>query len=290
MRDNMRKVSIIIPTFNRANLVKRAIDSALNQTFPCEVILCDHGSSDNTPEVASNYNNKIKYIRREVDQGPIICWRDGLENSTGEIIHINYDDDWMEPTFIEKTLELLKEDVGFVYSRYLLHRQNKSNLIGNIHQSGINRMKDIVKFLLLTPLTISPGCAIFRRSDAIKNLLLEIPGASGKYGKNSGVGEDLLLFLLTSLDYPNYAHVSEPLVHFLAHSESITTNSIMSGHENELQDSYNNAKKYFLAQPKSLPLSSSWISQIYFKICWKLRAKTLMNDLFIIIKKWITKK
>ena len=104
----MKTVSIIIPTFNRASLVTRAIDSALSQSYPCEVIVCDHGSTDNTPEVVSVYGNKIKYIRREVDNGPIVCWRDGLENSSGDIIHFNYDDDWMEPKFIEKTIELLK--------------------------------------------------------------------------------------------------------------------------------------------------------------------------------------
>ncbi len=280
----MKTVSIIIPTFNRANLVTRAIDSALSQSYPCEVIVCDHGSTDNTPAVVSVYGNNIKYIRREVDNGPIVCWRDGLENASGDIIHFNYDDDWMEPKFIEKTLKLLNDDVGFVYSRCFLYSLNNNVTIGNIHPRNINTMVDIVKFLLLSSFTLSPGCAIFRKNDALKNLLLEVPGAKGKYGKNSGVGEDLLLFLLTSLDYPKYAHIDEPLVHFLGHAESITINSILSGNKTELQNSYDNAKKYYLAQPKSIKVSLSTINRVLFKIDWNLRSGSLIKNAFLFLK------
>src|SRR5690242_12394974 len=49
-------ISIIIPTYNRVNDVKRAIDSALEQTHqPCEVIVVDDGSSDATPELLAQY-------------------------------------------------------------------------------------------------------------------------------------------------------------------------------------------------------------------------------------------
>lgn len=268
----MKTASIIIPTFNRANLVSRAIDSALSQSYPCEVIVCDHGSSDNTPEVVSVYGNKIKYIRREIDNGPIVCWRDGLENSSGDIIHFNYDDDWISPYFMEKTIQLLKDNVAFVYSRYYTHYIDNSVTIGNVHPANINPIKDIVHYLLVNPLTISPGCAIFRREDALKNLLMEIPGANGKYGKNSGVGEDLLLFLLTSLNYPKYAHISEPLANFADHPGSITADSAISGKRKELISAYQNAKNYYLSLPGSINNLSSQLGRTFFKIKWKLKS------------------
>ena len=71
-------MAIIIPTFNRSEFVQKAIDTALSQTYPCEVVVCDHGSSDNTPKVMKKYGNKIKYIRKEEDLGPHFCWLDGL--------------------------------------------------------------------------------------------------------------------------------------------------------------------------------------------------------------------
>ena len=94
-------VSIVIPTFNRAALLPRAIDSALAQTLPAEVIVCDHGSSDDTPTVAARYGDAIRYIRRERDQGPIVCWREGVESASGELVHFNFDDDWSDATFLD---------------------------------------------------------------------------------------------------------------------------------------------------------------------------------------------
>ena len=263
-------VSIVIPTFNRAKLVSRAIDTALAQTLPAEVVVCDHGSTDETPMVASSYGSTIKYIRREKDQGPIVCWRDGIENASGDFIHITYDDDWIDPTFVEKTLSYFHEDVGFVYTRVIIHFvETQTQEVSLVHPAGIRPMKQIAQHLLREPLTISPGCALFRRKDALKNLLKEIPGAKGRYGKNSGVGEDLLLFLLASLDYPRYGHVPEALSHFLAHPASITTDADKTGRLNALDDAYTVAKQYYLQQPNSIQRLRG-IPEIASRAKWKI--------------------
>ncbi len=247
-------VSVVIPTFNRSQLLTRAIDSALGQTVPVEVVVCDHGSTDDTPNVAARYGAQINYVRRDLDQGPIVCWRDGIEHATGEYIHINYDDDWTAPTFVEKTLALLQTTVGFVYTRASLHGADLREIRTlHRHPPGTHPMAGIVQYLLREKLTISPGCALFRKRDVLKNLLTEVPGASGVYGRNSGVGEDLLLFLLTALDYPHYAHVPEALAHFMAHPASITTSAGSSGKMTALVDAYAVAKEYYLRQPGHLP-------------------------------------
>jgi len=248
----VRSASIVIPTFNRAGLVSRAIDSALGQTHPCEVIVCDHGSTDATPDAVARYGNRIRYIRRSQDNGPIVCWRDGLEQASGDVVHINYDDDWIEPEFMAKCIALLHDDVGFVYTQFSLHDMTTGAVtFSSCHPTGIRPMRDIVRYLLSTPLTISPGCALFRRKDALKNLLHEVPGACGMYGKNSGVGEDLLLFLLTSLDYPRYACVAEPMANFMVHPRSITINAIASNKYAQLAAAYSNAKAYYYRQSRS---------------------------------------
>ncbi len=244
------RTSIVIPVFNRAHLVHRAIDSALEQTVPCEVVLVDHGSTDHIGDVARRYGSRIRYVRREQDRGAIAAWRDGVEQATGELVHITYDDDWLQPTFVERCERLLRRDVAFVYTRATVHdpQGNPIELI-NEHPAGIRPIRDIVNILMRMPLTISPGCALFRRSDALRNLLLEVPGAGGDYGKGSGVGEDLLLFLLTSLHYRLYAHVAEPLADFLAHPGGITTGAQLSGRTERLAAAYSTAKAYYLGQP-----------------------------------------
>jgi len=73
---------------------------------------------------------------------------------------------------------------------------NRAHIVTRAVESAINQnvgcMKDIAQYLVQRPLAMSPACAIFIKKDALKNLLLEIPNARGIYGKDSGIGEDLL--------------------------------------------------------------------------------------------------
>jgi len=275
----MTTASIVIPVFNRASMVHRALDTALAQTHPCEVILVDHGSTDDIATVASRYGDRIRYIRRETDNGPIVCWRDGIEQATGEIIHITYDDDWISPTFMERCLALLRNDVGLVYAGVITHRGHGGQEIpGDLHPGGVRPVASLVQFLLRAPLTISPGCAVFRRRDALTNLLSEVPGAAGPYGKNSGVGEDLLLFLLTTLQYPYYAHVPERLAHYLAHEDSITMSAGTSGRRREFEAAYARAKDHYLRQPGALqPLHGAAL--LLDRCRWAAGSGTLMRQL-----------
>ena len=84
------KVSIIIPTYNRANLLPRAINSVLNQTFKdFELIIVDDGSTDNTRKVVKEFEEKdsrIKYIWQENFGGPAKPTNTGLKISKGKYI------------------------------------------------------------------------------------------------------------------------------------------------------------------------------------------------------------
>ncbi len=267
------RVSIVIPTYNRATLVARAIDSALAQTVPVEVIVCDHGSTDHTSAVAASYGSRIRYLRRDQDRGPIVCWRDGVEHASGELVHFTFDDDWIDPTFVARTEPLLREDTAFVYTRTRIHEPgNAATKVLLCHPPGAQPVSKIVQFLLREKLTISPGCALFRRRDVLKNLLPEIPGAHGVFGRNSGVGEDLLLFLLATLDYPRYAHLPEALAHFLVHPSSITINAGNNGRMGELVRAYDVAKNHYLQQRGS-SAAARGIAGWFAKTRWKLASR-----------------
>jgi len=71
MSEKIPTVSVIIPTYNRAHLVGRAIRSVLNQTFQdFEIIVVDDGSTDNTEEVVKSFNDpRIRDIRHEQNRG-----------------------------------------------------------------------------------------------------------------------------------------------------------------------------------------------------------------------------
>jgi len=82
------QVSIVIPTFNRSGMLRRCIDSALAQTFPCEIVVCDHGSTDDTPAAARAYGDRIRYVRREQDSGVHFAWLDGVVSARGEFVQM----------------------------------------------------------------------------------------------------------------------------------------------------------------------------------------------------------
>ena len=65
--DNTDLISVIIPAYNRAHLIKRSVDSVLNQTYKnIELIIVDDGSIDNTKEIIDSINDKrIVYIKQE---------------------------------------------------------------------------------------------------------------------------------------------------------------------------------------------------------------------------------
>lgn len=265
---NKSSASIVIPVFNRAHLVHRAIDSALAQTHPCEVLVVDHGSTDGIESVITGYGSRIRYIRRDSDNGPIAAWRDGAEHATGEYLHFTYDDDWIHPEFMHECISLFSDDVAFVYSRAIITDIKSGNEKKSlIHPRGKHNVGLFAKHLLTTDLTISPGCAVFRKEDVLKNLLCHIPGAKGVYGMNSGVGEDALLFLLTTLDYNNYVHIPKYLAYFLSHEGSITINAISDGKKKQLKESYLHAKNFYM-QKKGAERIPNDFDKIMHKIRW----------------------
>ncbi|MCX5785056.1 MAG: glycosyltransferase family 2 protein [Elusimicrobia bacterium] len=117
------KISIIIPTLNRAGFLKEAVDSALAQTYPgLEVIVADNASADNTPAVAAGYinNPRFRYFRNDSNIGMVPNWRKALlEYSSGDWFLILSDDDFLiDPDYIKDAVALIREfpEVVLVYA------------------------------------------------------------------------------------------------------------------------------------------------------------------------------
>ncbi len=128
------KVSVIIPTYNRASLLPRAIKSVLNQTFKdFELIIVDDCSTDNTEEVVEEFQKKdkrIKYLRLKKNSGAPAHPRNvGIKNSQGKYIaFLDNDDEWL-PEKLEKQLNLFEKTnnpkLGFVGGNVLIVEENR---------------------------------------------------------------------------------------------------------------------------------------------------------------------
>ena len=243
-----QSVSIIIPTFNRANYLPETIDSCLNQTYDCEIVVVDHGSTDSTPQVMGKYQDKVKYLRRNEDYGPHFCWLEGVISSKSEFIHIQYDDDWIKPTFIEECMKLFNDKVGFVFTAAEVFDEKKkkveSTLFLDKYKAGINCSKKIEP--IVVNFLISPGCIVLRKRDAIDALYQgNLPLSKHHY---HGVGPDLFLTLICLLRYESIGFVAAPLAVFRAHDNSIT---VAASHDQSnkimIEKAYAEVRDYYLA-------------------------------------------
>jgi glycosyltransferase involved in cell wall biosynthesis len=107
----MPKVSIIIPTYNRADLLPRAVQSVINQTYKdWELLIVDDGSADNTKEVVEKFAKKdprIKYFYEE-NKGQGAARNLGIKNAQGEYIaFLDSDDEWLSEK-LEKQINFLE--------------------------------------------------------------------------------------------------------------------------------------------------------------------------------------
>ncbi|MCK5595776.1 glycosyltransferase family 2 protein, partial [bacterium] len=90
-----KKISVIIPAFNRANLLKKAIESVLSQTYQgFELIIVDDGSTDNTYEIVSEFKNDIIYIKQE-NRGAAAARNTGIKRAENKFLaFLDSDDCW----------------------------------------------------------------------------------------------------------------------------------------------------------------------------------------------------
>ena len=102
-----RVASIVITSYNYGRFLNNAIDSALNQTYPCtEVIVVDDGSRDSSPEIISAYGKRIIPVWKE-NRGQASAFNAGFGASRGDVVLFLDSDDSLLPTAVEKAVALL---------------------------------------------------------------------------------------------------------------------------------------------------------------------------------------
>jgi len=108
------QIDLIILTYNRANLLKKAIESVLEQTYKkFRLIILDDNSTDNTKEVVESFqDNRIVYIKNEKNLGMFKNWQKALSYIKGDYFHpmLADDDYFIDKYFLEKGVSILKKE------------------------------------------------------------------------------------------------------------------------------------------------------------------------------------
>ena len=169
-------VTIYLPTKNRVNLLRRAVDSVLSQTYAnIELIVIDDGSSDETSALLSSIragDARLKIITNSVSVGSNASRNSAIQAATGDFITGLDDDDAFEPYRIEKFVEAWISyrqtgvEVGFLYSQ-------EKNIIDNEFVGTTSKHGSVVLEMLLETNTI--GNQIFApKSTFIESGLFDV--------------------------------------------------------------------------------------------------------------------
>jgi glycosyltransferase involved in cell wall biosynthesis len=222
-----RLVTIAIPTFNRANFLRQAIESARAQTYSAiEIVVSDNASTDDTSLLLASYqDNRLRHVRQLSNIGMVANWNACLSLARGEYFLLLSDDDRLAPNAIQDLIdgfcdkqpgnsEWKSKDIAFVYGRCeitntVTNRTSLSRAAPLTESSAIYRIG-----FLRSQRVNYPSATLLRVSD-----LRRIGGYSSQYGPSTDVGASFAI----SGQYDRVACVDELVAHYLFHPANMTS-------------------------------------------------------------------
>lgn len=150
-RQRMEKVSIIIPTYNRADKIMTSINSVLKQTYvDFELIIVDDGSSDNTQEIVESIGDeRVSYVRLTKNSGASAARNAGVQVAKYDVIAFQDSDDLWREDKLAKQMKYLQEHEEFsmIYCPYELHMEKMVIRMPDTDWNGLEG--DLLKWLLV---------------------------------------------------------------------------------------------------------------------------------------------
>jgi glycosyltransferase involved in cell wall biosynthesis len=247
------KVSVVIPTHNRAQFLKAAIASVLNQTYQdFEIVVVDDASSDDTQKVVSLCRDeRIKYIRHEVNKGDAGSRNTGIVHSHGDYVAFLDDDDEWLPEKLKMQVDLLESSpaqVGGIYTGSL-SLDTRSGKILNVNIPP--RKRHLFEDIFVNNF-IATSCILLRR-ECIERV--------GLFDERIPFCSDYDMWIRIAEQF-HFDCVAEPLVIYHVHDYKLSTNltSVLKGHE-IIIEKYNSR---FAVNRRNLGRLYSTVGILYF--------------------------
>lgn len=220
-------VSVCIPSYNSAQFLPDAIDSALAQEFDdLEVIVSDDASSDETVEICGHYDDpRFRAFRSESRLGQAGNWNRCVELARGQYVILLHADDALLPGYLEGAVALLQAngDLGLVHctARHIDQAGEPLCLQQLFDGDRVDRKDKILRCLLLDGCVINPAGVLVRR---------EAFERAGRFTDRIVWGVDWHMWIRIALQGP-VAFLAEPLALYRHHGHS-GTSAVMSGGRN----------------------------------------------------------
>lgn len=191
MKAPKAQISVVIPVYNRARTIRRAIDSVLAQELiPDEIIVVDDGSDDKTPYILNSYLPQIQIVTQE-NKGVSAARNRGIEAATGRwIAFLDSDDEWQWDK-LQKQMSCMKRQ-GNVRISQTEERWIRNNMRVNPGKKYSKKSGNIYKNCLKT-------CIVGASTVVCERSLLE---EMGGFDENLPVCEDYDLWIRIAAKYP----------------------------------------------------------------------------------------
>lgn len=205
------RVSVLIPTYNRARYLRECLESILAQTVaPFEVIVIDDGSEDETPEAVAAFGPAVRYLRKD-NGGKPRAINFALPEVRGEFVWIFDDDDVALPDAIERRLAVLtrRPELGFVLTGHYLGTDGED---GRMLRGAEYRVPEIAESELW--LALMRGCFVTMQSMLVRTAILR---QAGEFDPQLVTSEDYDMMLRLAALAP-FALLNVPTFIFRQHS------------------------------------------------------------------------
>lgn len=165
------KISICVPTYNRADLLQATLRSIANQTVPPhEVLIIDNASTDNTEHVVAQFKHLgFRYIRNETNLGMAGNYNRCIELASNEYFTFLPSDDLIAPTWYEEWQEVISEHTADLYTSPVSIMDSQGNILFNFpvfSRSLLIRQPHVLKKFAekFTPMVVPSAATIFKKS------------------------------------------------------------------------------------------------------------------------------
>ncbi len=163
-------VSVLVPTYNRADYIRETLESALSQDYSnLEVVVCDDGSTDQTADVLKTVQDeRVRYILKEHTNAPDTRNR-AIREANGEFLFWLDSDDVMEPGILKKYVRLAAEypDAGIYYADLYIADENLNVQKELRYEDWYNRNPELISKLITG--NYIPNGGSFVRKEIYKN-------------------------------------------------------------------------------------------------------------------------
>ena len=221
MELNEIKVSVIVPMYNVAHILDKAIDTLYSQTLQgVEYIFVDDCSSDDTLQRLKNAlptkeGVSVKILHHEHNRGVAAARNTGLDNAVGQFVYYVDADDHIEPQTLEKLYTYaITENADIVGCEWFLSFDKNER---HMKQAHATTGKDLFTNMAYGVMRWNLWLFMVRRS------LYEKPGMRFIEGMN--MGEDMMVMMKLAIDTDRVFMIHEPLYHYIqTNSGSLTKN------------------------------------------------------------------